>query len=80
MGYIVKATSASGVKMWISLPTHTRHRAFGPRDQAEVFRTQKEAQSVVETIADQLRRVGSAIALKTLSCCFLRAATMLRVQ
>jgi len=58
MGYIVKATSASGVKMWISLPTHTRHRAFGPRDQAEVFRTQKEAQSVVETMADQLRRVG----------------------
>ena len=47
MGYVVNAVSASGCKMWISLPKDKTHRAFGPRRDAEVFRTQKEAQAVI---------------------------------
>jgi hypothetical protein len=58
MGYVVKAVSASGCKMWISLPMQKTHRVFGPREKAEIFRTQKEALAAVETVADSLRRVG----------------------
>ena len=58
MGYVVRAASASGVKMWVAPSPPKTQRAFGPRAKAEIFRTQKEAQAVIDTLADSFRRVG----------------------
>jgi hypothetical protein len=58
VGYVVKAVSASGLKMWVSPPRQKTHRIFGPREDAEVFRTQKDAQAVIDTLAESFRRVG----------------------
>ena len=58
MGYVVNAVSASGCRMWVSPPKDKTHRCFGPRRDAEVFRTEKEAQAVIETLAEKLRPVG----------------------
>ncbi|HET6327817.1 MAG TPA: hypothetical protein VFG04_24245 [Planctomycetaceae bacterium] len=58
MGYVVKAVSGSGVKMWISLPMQKSQRTFGPREKAEIFRTQKDARAVIDTLEETFRRVG----------------------
>jgi hypothetical protein len=67
MGYVVKAVSASGCKMWISLPTLKTHPTFGSREKAEIFRTQKEAQAAIETVAEPLRRVGFELEVESAS-------------
>lgn len=58
MGYVVNAVSGSGLKMWVSPPRERIRRVFGPRKDAEIFRTQKEAQAVIETLAESFERVG----------------------
>jgi hypothetical protein len=58
VGYVVKAESASGLKMWVSPPRQRDRRIFGPRQDAEVFRTEKEAQAVIDTLAESFERVG----------------------
>jgi hypothetical protein len=65
MGYVVRAASASGVKMWIAQSPPKCQRAFGPREKAEIFRTQKEAQAVIDTLADTFRRVGFEFDVET---------------
>ncbi len=58
VGYVVNAVSASGLKMWISPPKEKARRVFGPRRDAEIFRTQKEAQDVIASLEDKFRQVG----------------------
>lgn len=58
MGYIVKAVSASGCKMWMQAPRQKSHRNFGPRADAEVFRTQKDAQAVIDKLPESFRQIG----------------------
>jgi hypothetical protein len=67
MGYVVRAASASGVKMWVAPTPPKTQRAFGPREKAEIFRTQKDAQAVIDTLADSLRRVGFEFDVETAS-------------
>jgi hypothetical protein len=45
--YIVKATSATGLEMWISFPRAGGHRVFGPRENADTFKTRSEAHSAI---------------------------------
>ena len=58
MGYVVKAVSASGCKMWVQPPKQKSQRNFGPRKEAEVFRTQKDAQSVIDSLPESFRQIG----------------------
>ncbi|HET6326239.1 MAG TPA: hypothetical protein VFG04_16295 [Planctomycetaceae bacterium] len=46
-GFVAKATSAAGLEMWISPPRPANQRVFGPRENAEVFRTRGQAQSAI---------------------------------
>ena len=65
MGYVVKAVSTSGTKMWVSPPKQKHHRVFGPRQDAEVFRTQKEAHEAIDALAESFRRVGFEFEVET---------------
>jgi hypothetical protein len=58
MGYVVKAVSASGAKMWVSPPRDNTSRIFVPRPEADIFRTQKEARTVIEILAKTFTRFG----------------------
>jgi hypothetical protein len=58
MGYVVKAMSASGCKLWIQPVTQKHHRNFGPRKDAEVFRTQKDAQAIIDRLPPSFRQIG----------------------
>jgi hypothetical protein len=46
-GFVVKATSATGLEMWIAVPRAGGHRVFGPRENADVFLTRAEAHSAI---------------------------------
>jgi hypothetical protein len=56
--YIVKATSATGLEMWISLPRAGGHRVFGPREKAGNFKTQSEAQAAIGTLPLSFEHAG----------------------
>jgi hypothetical protein len=58
VGYIVKAVSASGCKLWVQPSSQKSHRDFGPREDAEIFRTQKDAQAVIEKLPESFRQIG----------------------
>jgi hypothetical protein len=58
VAYIVKAVSASGCKLWVQPSRRKSHRDFGPREDAEVFRTQKDAQAVIDTLPESFRQIG----------------------
>jgi hypothetical protein len=42
-GFVIKAVSSNGLPMWMSSPQAGDYRAFGPLENAEVFRTKGEA-------------------------------------
>jgi hypothetical protein len=44
--------------MWVQPPKQKSHRNFGPRDEAEVFRTQKDAQAVIDKLPESFRQIG----------------------
>jgi hypothetical protein len=47
-GFVVKATSTTGLEMWISVPrAGGHHRVFGPRENADIFKTRSEAHSAI---------------------------------
>jgi hypothetical protein len=46
-GFVIKAVSLTGLPMWVSPPRFGQHRVFGPRENAEIFRTQGEAHSAI---------------------------------
>jgi hypothetical protein len=58
VSYVVMAVSASGCKMWISPPRQKGHPVFGPRKDAEVFRTKADAQAVIEKLPESFRQIG----------------------
>jgi hypothetical protein len=58
MGYVVKAVSSSGCKMWMQAAKQKSHKNFGPREEAEVFRTQKDAQAVIAKLPESFRQIG----------------------
>ncbi len=47
VGFVVKATSTTGLEMWISFPRAGGHRVFGPRENADIFKTRPEAHSAI---------------------------------
>jgi hypothetical protein len=47
MGFVIKATSRTGLEMWVSPPRFAEHRVFGPRENAEIFRTRAEAHDAI---------------------------------
>ena len=67
MGYVVKAVSASGCQMWVLPPRDKTHSNFGPRRDAQVFRTEKDAQAAVEKLPDCLRLFGFEFKIESAS-------------
>jgi hypothetical protein len=65
MGYVVKAVSASGCKLWMQPATQKNHRNFGQRKDAEVFRTQKDAQSIIDLLPPSFRQIGFEFEVET---------------
>jgi hypothetical protein len=64
-GFVVKATSAGGLEMWISIPHAGGHRVFGPREKAEVFRTRGEAQVAIGTMPRAFEHAGFTFTVET---------------
>jgi hypothetical protein len=58
VSYVVMAVSASGCKMWAAPPRQKGHPAFGPRRDAEVFRTKAEAQAAIDKLPESFRQIG----------------------
>jgi hypothetical protein len=56
-GFVVKASDASGHEMWVSKPRGTV-RVFGPRKNADVFRTRLEAAAAIAQISASFERAG----------------------
>jgi hypothetical protein len=56
--YVIKATSASGLAMWVSPPRAGQHRVFGPRENAETFKTRGEAHSVIGKLPVSFEHAG----------------------
>jgi hypothetical protein len=57
----VKVVGSAGEVMWIGLFRYKGHRAFGPREMAEVFETKLEAQSAINELPGGL---GSGLTFK----------------
>jgi hypothetical protein len=57
-GFVIKAVSSTGLEMWVSPPRFGEHRVFGPRENAEVFRTQGEAHSAIGTLPRAFEHAG----------------------
>jgi hypothetical protein len=49
-GFIVKVTSTTGLELWIAFPRAGGHRVFGPRKNADVFRTRGDAHIAIRTM------------------------------
>ena len=56
--FIVKATSDTGLEMWIAFPRGGGHRVCGPRENASVFVTRGEAQSAIEQMPASFKNAG----------------------
>jgi hypothetical protein len=57
-GFLVRVTSATGLEMWISIPRAGGHRVFGPRENADVFRTRGEAHSAIGKMPRAFEHAG----------------------
>jgi hypothetical protein len=62
-GFVVKATSATGQVRWISPPRPGNYRLFGPRENAEVFRTRGEAHSAIGKIPRAFEHAGFTVSV-----------------
>jgi|HubBroStandDraft_6_1064221.scaffolds.fasta_scaffold1884060_2 hypothetical protein len=56
--FVVKATSDTGLEMWISVSRTGGYRAFGPREKAAIFKTRLEAQSAIRNVPPAFQRAG----------------------
>jgi hypothetical protein len=63
-GFVVKATDATGHEMWVSKPRGTV-RVFGPRKNADVFRTRLEATAAIVQILASFERPGFTFTVET---------------
>jgi hypothetical protein len=48
-GFVIKAVTATGLEMWVSRERFG-NRIFGPRENAEVFRTRSEAHAAISVM------------------------------
>jgi len=55
--FVVKAVSSTGNEMWVS-PQRFGQRMFGPRENAEVFRTRSEGHAAIGQMPGALERSG----------------------
>jgi hypothetical protein len=58
LGFVVKATSTYGLKMWISRSRVGTHSVFGPRERAEVFRTRPDAHTAIQELPAAFAKAG----------------------
>jgi hypothetical protein len=58
-GYVVRAVSATGHAMWFSNPVDG-HRVFGPREQAEIFKTLHDAHTAIGMMPLAFEHAGFA--------------------
>jgi len=58
MGFVVRAVSVTGEVMWVGLFRYGEYRAFGPRETAEIFQTQHEAQTAISRLPEPLVGFG----------------------
>jgi hypothetical protein len=58
MGFVVKAVSLTGYEMWASVPHFPGHRVFGPREDAEIFKTRSEAHSAIGKMPVAFEQAG----------------------
>jgi len=63
-GFLVRAKSATGLEMWISVPRGGGHRVFGPREKADVFRTRGEAQAAIGQMPQSFEHAGFTFAIE----------------
>jgi hypothetical protein len=56
--FVVKAVSATGLQMWISVPRAGGHRVFGPRENADLFKTRAEAHSTIGKLPAAFEHAG----------------------
>ena len=63
-GYVVKAVSLTGHAMWVSVPQADGHRVFGPREQAEIFKTRTEAHSAIGKMPLAFEHAGFSFAVE----------------
>jgi hypothetical protein len=64
-GFVVKAVSLTGHAMWVSVPQDDGHRVFGPREQAEIFKTRTEAHSAIGKVPLAFEHAGLAFAVES---------------
>jgi hypothetical protein len=57
MGFVVRAESAAGLEMWVSASRFAQS-TFGPRENAEVFRTQSDAHAAIGKIPLTFEHAG----------------------
>ena len=57
-GFVIKATSAAGLEMWVSPPRFGDHRTFGPREKADVFKTRGEADAAIGKLPVSFEHAG----------------------
>jgi hypothetical protein len=50
MGFVVKVDFATGDRRWLTSPRRGGVPAFGPREIAQVFRTESESQAAIDTV------------------------------
>ncbi len=62
MAFVVKVDSSAGEVMWIGLFRYNEHRAFGPRELAEVFETKHDAQAAINGLPGGL--IGAGLTFK----------------
>jgi hypothetical protein len=62
--FVVKATSATGQIMWVSPPRPGNQRVFGPRENAERFRTRGEARSAIGQMPQAFEHAGFTFAVE----------------
>jgi hypothetical protein len=62
--FVIRATSASGLDMWISMQ-FGEHRVFAPRENAEVFPSPSEAQSVIGSLPLSFGNAGFVFSVES---------------
>jgi hypothetical protein len=65
-GFVIKAVTSTGLAMWVSPPRFGEHRVFGPREKAEIFRTQAEAHATIGTLPRAFEHAGFNFAVESI--------------
>jgi hypothetical protein len=64
-GFVVKAATATGLEMWVSVARAGGHRTFGPRENADVFKTRLEAHSAIKHMPPAFVQSGFTFTVET---------------